>query len=324
MMQSHRTDRGGFTLVELLVVIAIIGTLVGLLLPAIQSARESARRSSCSNNVKQLGLALHNFHDANGRLPWAGNYTGTAGPLGKPYRTWTSDIMPFSELQSTYNQLNFNQHLSSSSLTDGFTVSNLDVLNNKRFAFQECPSNPYATGCKRRDGGSFEQISNGAVSCYGACSGPQYADACGLDCAAGVGSYCCTANSNWNGLLATQHPGIFGGRTDIRFRFKDARDGLSSTLMLSERMGDLLRYGGAFSANFQCVPTSLRINSPSLNFTTCGNSCYRENMGAGSYHPGGATFCMADGAVAFLENNIDFAVYNYLGGKADGQAARIP
>jgi hypothetical protein len=92
--------------------------------------------------------------------------------------------------------------------------------------------------------------------------------------------------------------------------------------MLGEHMGDLHGWGGVFSGNYQGVPTNMRINSPSI--LRDDESSWNRNMGAGSYHPGGATFCMGDGAVVFLGDDIDFAIYNALGGKSDGLTSRKP
>lgn len=110
MRQSVRAKSRatGFTLVELLVVIAIIGILVGLLLPAVQAAREAARRMSCSNNLKQIGLSLHNYHDTYKRFPalvFLGNSTGT--PQGPFHHTWATSILPFIEQGPLYNSINF-------------------------------------------------------------------------------------------------------------------------------------------------------------------------------------------------------------------------
>ena len=91
--ETAGTKQHGFTLVELLVVIAIIGTLVGLLLPAVQAARETARRTACSNNVKQLALAMHSYHDANGRLPF-GFGLHAAAPWAVPVNTSTATPTP--------------------------------------------------------------------------------------------------------------------------------------------------------------------------------------------------------------------------------------
>src|SRR5262245_26276448 len=101
-------QKRGFTLVELLVVIAIIGVLVALLLPAIQSAREAARRTQCVNNLKQIGIALHNHHDTKGALPW-GSYL-IDPPWGREVprnerTTWIVKIMPYMEEQSLYDQI---------------------------------------------------------------------------------------------------------------------------------------------------------------------------------------------------------------------------
>jgi prepilin-type N-terminal cleavage/methylation domain-containing protein len=324
--RRYAAARHGFTLVELLVVIAIIGVLVGLLLPAVQAAREAARRSACTNKMKQLGLALHNAHDAKGKLPFASNcieWNGSAWAWWTtPYRTWNCDVMPFLEMQSTYDQLNFNQHINNNNLSNGFTVGNLTVLNNRRLPFQECPSNPYAAGNRKKDGGGFAEMGNSPVSCYGPCNGPQNCDGAGLDCAAGVNSYCTVAGSDWNNKAASANPGMFGGRNAFQCKFSDVTDGLSSTIMLSEHMGDLLTWGGAFSGNFQGVPTIMRINSPQIQYTN--SNAYRNNLGAGSYHPGGASFCMGDASVTFLTDNIDFVLYNALGGRADGIAAKVP
>src|SRR5437660_530008 len=97
--RSHRRPTDGFTLIELLVVIAIIAVLIALLLPAVQAAREAARRAQCVNNLKQLGIAMHNYHDTNGSFP--------IGRQGKPRRTWTFGILPFIEQTTLYNAINF-------------------------------------------------------------------------------------------------------------------------------------------------------------------------------------------------------------------------
>ena len=98
--------RRGFTLVELLVVIAIIGILVALLLPAVQSAREAARRAQCSNNLKQMGLAMHNHHDTYKELPGAFWYKGAdVGWSWKSAWSWNAQIMPFMEQSALYDQL---------------------------------------------------------------------------------------------------------------------------------------------------------------------------------------------------------------------------
>src|SRR5436190_22133451 len=106
-MREKRWNRGGFTLVELLVVIAIIGVLVALLLPAVQAARESARRMSCTSNLRQMGLAMHNYHDTSQAFPiGVSNDIVGAGNGSDSNWTWPARILPFIEQSALYSQLN--------------------------------------------------------------------------------------------------------------------------------------------------------------------------------------------------------------------------
>ena len=324
--------RSAFTLVELLVVIAIIGTLVGLLLPAVQAARESARRSTCTNNIKQLALALHNIHDAKGKLPVASNvcdsrYAGIWSPQNStyPYRTWNVDIMPFIEMADVYGKLDLKQDLQT-------FAANSAALRGKRMPAQECPSNPYATRLqmankdpragKGYDWDDWYGISQTPVECYAVCAGPSRYDNPGYDCPTSP-SYCRAENADFYTPNATNVPGMFSPNAPFQCRFKDVTDGTSTTIMIGERNGEQVLTGGVFSGLWRAFLTGIYINSTTKSFVD-PSAQYSFTPGGSSYHAGGASFAMADGSVAFIANGIDFVVYNYLGGRADGQSARLP
>jgi len=310
----------GFTLIELLVVIAIIAVLIALLLPAVQQAREAARRSQCKNSLKQLGLALHNYHDSLKVFPYTtsgsqsgGNNCGTA--VGTNH-SWNEFILPYIDQAPLFNQLNF--------AIDNSTGTNTTALNNRTYAFQACPSNPFSGARGAMDGTPFYTFSGTSWSinpaCYMPCAGPTLTtpwSTTARDCTAGAGSYCgITGTSICAGGVPSQAPGAFPFTGVLSTSVRDFTDGTSNTLLLCERRGELTFYVGIFSTTQGGVPTGNKINSPQILVNSTGS--YEQNTGASSHHVGGAHFCMADGAVRFLSNNIDFATYNYLGGKSEG------
>lgn len=145
-MTLHRfRRRRGFTLVELLVVIAIIGVLVALLLPAIQAAREAARRTSCTNNLKNLGIAVLNFNDSHRKLPTSNR---AAGATNAPRYAWCTLMLPYFEEQNTYDQYDFKSNWSKPTAENGMARPNFEVVG-QRLAVFECPSVP---DTDRKDG----------------------------------------------------------------------------------------------------------------------------------------------------------------------------
>jgi len=308
MLLSPQRRRAGFTLIELLVVIAIIAVLIALLLPAVQQARESARRTQCKNNLKQIGLALHNYHDAIRAFPYASTYTA---PGNK--HTWVEFICPYIDQGPLYNSINFS--------IPNETAPNRALFEDKRFAFVQCPSNPYSATMVRKDGSLFaEWVGRHQGLYYALQSGTIQPDNVTTDC--GCQNCFCntesTASHTWNNSEKfTKFPGIFN-RGVTTSRVKDVTDGLSNTIMAGERNAEECGWGGAFSWNFTNVYTGQKINSPTR--TTVLTSDWWRNCGSSSYHTGGAHMLMADGSVHFFNQNIDFRTYCFLGDKADGNA----
>ncbi|MFN3190264.1 MAG: DUF1559 domain-containing protein [Aureliella sp.] len=219
-----------FTLVELLVVIAIIGVLVGLLLPAVQAARESARRMQCANNMKQLGLALHNYHDAHKTIPTT--MTGVdseGGACGSGFYSWLAMILPYVEQDNLYNSIDFNMPMSDRCnygssgdyLDYDISPSHPNALAARTMiGTYLCPSDPAAYLQPQDNGG---QLAPGNYS--GNVGWPKLASAPG-------GSQPIEKQNGFFGLLNPSTPDPWHVP---RIRFGDITDGLSNTAAVAER-----------------------------------------------------------------------------------------
>lgn len=311
VMQSSKNVRG-FTLIELLVVIAIIAVLIALLLPAVQQAREAARRSQCKNNLKQLGLALHNYHDTALKFPYSSSARGVPGPFQPPLHTWNEFILPHIDQAPLFNQIDFN-------INNSLGV-NRPLLLSVTLSFQSCPSNPKSgSRTDMNDGAYVGTVSH--TMCYAPSSGPQNVDNSLGDCPGPVGGcFCNVADSTWNSAAAIANPGAFGGRNVYSSSIREITDGTSNTMLIGEIIGQATGFRGVFSAVIQGTWTGISINSPRLksNLLTKTDD-YQQNSGVASFHVGGAHILLADGSVRFISENIDFITWNYIGGKADGQ-----
>ena len=167
MLRSSDRMRGAFTLIELLVVIAIIAVLVGLLLPAVQKVREAAARMQCTNNLKQIGLALHNYHDGNNKFP-PGYVDGNTNPNSTPDNDigpswgWAAFLLPYVEQGNIYNQINFNQ-LAGTGVNAAVSLQVLKV--------HTCPSDPYQQSVPVYDSTFSNPIATVAHGNYVGCNG---------------------------------------------------------------------------------------------------------------------------------------------------------
>lgn len=301
--------RSGFTLVELLVVIAIIGILVALLLPAVQAAREAARRMSCSNNLKQVGLALHTYNDTVKVLPFGWDQRGAF---------WSAMVLPFVEQSTVYNQLIFQESGPGNWDSGSFNTTACGLA----YSFYRCPSMPGPPGLTN-DG-----IPSRFVASYRGNSGSEStSDDTSTIPIPGTKS-----------LENTQQNGIFYACSSTRFA--DVLDGLSNTIFLAESQTsntfakdgnsmDVWVIGSPQADPCQCNggaggteftegvgSTYERINLRKLNPAATG---YLMEISHGSYHPGGAMFCLGDGSVRFLAETIDLPTLRALGTRDGGE-----
>ena len=299
--------RSGFTLVELLVVIAIIGILIALLLPAVQAAREAARRSNCSNNLKQLNLGLHNYHDTFKSFPPAW-ITFTPTPSVTSYNSWgwSALILPFVEQGALYDQIDptHNQlELLATSLLSG---TSLGVLSQPVAAFR-CPSDTGPAANSSRDQFPWSAGSNSgrpATSNYVASvdtwrindSSTNYPN--------------CSAGQNQSKSL-----GLFRSNSGLRMR--DITDGTSNVIALGERRWLLkMDNGNIYTAGAANLFGVRRRNSATQTPDQGAGGCYGINLslnaagsnkqrGYSSEHPGGAQFGLADGSIRFISETIN-------------------
>jgi len=317
VISRHSKDRG-FTLIELLVVIAIIAVLIALLLPAVQAAREAARRAQCVNNLKQIALAAHNYHDQQGAFPMG-------APLkpdqifgfgyGEDQSTFVSMLSQF-EQSTLYNAMNFSRSIYSGPNSTVYSTG-LSTL--------WCPSDGQIIG-KRASFGVYGDNPNLTVAftSYSCCAGTWYPEAL-FPCPIGSVIYptpitACAAftplNQNMNGIF------FYNSNTNIA----RITDGTSNTMFYSEKANGLFTaseslcfnwWGDAVSGD-TIFTTLYPLNAYKKVPNVADEYDWTWVEGASSFHPGGANFAFADGSVRFLKDSISSWPYNPATGKPNG------
>lgn len=311
----------GFTLIELLVVIAIIAILIALLLPAVQQAREAARRSQCKNNLKQLGLALHNYHDTFLILP--NNSLDSTSWTGIQKGTQLTRILPYVDQQGLYKAIDFNVFN-----TETLTVNGKPVYQHVIPGYL-CPSDVIDTNRP----GDLRALTNYAPSMGAQQMDPQgFATGCPPYPPSGfyTGGHFGGTNGHGNSMEATTTSGLWS-RMVWSAKFKDVTDGLANTIAMGEirpRCSDHA-WAGWYHNNSLWIATTAPIN-----FRSCSNDedaqlagsnpCHRwdvwtTSQGFKSKHAGGAHFVMGDGAVRFINQNVSYETYQRLGSRKDGK-----
>ncbi len=309
---SVRTRQLGFTLIELLVVIAIIAVLIALLLPAVQQAREAARRASCRNNVKNIALAMHNYHEMTNVFPFGFDERETL---------WQAMILPQIEQAPLYNSLIWQEsgagNWDSGSANETSCAMLIDVF--------RCPSMSTPDHLTNNSIEGRVPVSYRAVSSSNAASDD-------------ISTIPAAVFPKIALEMQTGLDGMFYGCSSVKIR--DVLDGTTNTVMIGESFTDpnfvkdgqgmdYWQFGSPQTGPWQCVPGNISGTEYSEGLGSCQspiNSRRNPNiagvlmeMSFGSYHVGGAMFGLADGSVRFISDNIDMAVYRGLGSIKGGE-----
>ena len=295
--------RKAFTLVELLVVIAIIGILIALLLPAVQAAREAARRMSCTNNLKQIGIALHNYHDTHRKLPigWLGFTGGSADFVGQPGWAWSTRILPFMEQQSLY---------------DGLIDMDLPVTDAANAEARVAVVSSFI--CPSDVGDDVFDLMNAVdeetegTTVITQLSKSNYPGVFGTQDIHGI---CEPDSADYNGCRGN---GIFFLNRSLAFR--DITDGLSNTFLVGERWSKWVNstWTGVVPGGWHAPARVVAVASDEFPPNSEAN-VEQQTHNFSSYHPAGANFLLSDGHVQLITETIDLEVYNALCTRAGGE-----
>lgn len=291
-MYARKIPRG-FTLIELLVVIAIIAVLIAMLVPAVQKVREAANRAQCTNNLKQIALALHGYHDNMGKFPpgyetsnppnGTSSWCRSGGVQGAP---WTVLILNYLEQDTLYNALDFSVPFQDTS--NQMATPNSNIITPQKV--YTCPSDTrFATN----------QMLNSYFGVSGGSATP--------DCA---NSSCSPAGERAHYVSGILYAGS-------KIKITDILDGSSNVFMVGESRYGNAAWGASAKQDSCTYPRNLAGAQEQINLYD-GQGVH-DTRGFSSYHTGGAFFAMGDGSVQFVTEGIDLAVYRQLGHIDDHQ-----
>jgi len=336
VFEPRKRYRRGFTLIELLVVIAIIAVLIALLLPAVQQARESARRTQCKNNLKQLGLALANYHDRSQMFPPGAvimlgtspvnasdktlNSATTGGydmlwraENGDRCQSWMVQILPFIDQAALYNLWNFNADVKSNQFdATGQPLASRDISG------YLCPTRPYSKHTNLTMGFKSLPKWGGGYNDYGGCYG---AGNLALNTSGVAGDRTMYFGTNPTSAMGSlgDNGGTFFGNSNTSYT--SLFDGSSNTIVIGEvqrlnsgTLGPATSFDGWAIGG---LPTLFSTFDTAVQTKAGINGLQRET--AGSDHTGGAHFGLADGSVRFLSENMDLKIYSGLGTIGEGE-----
>jgi prepilin-type N-terminal cleavage/methylation domain-containing protein/prepilin-type processing-associated H-X9-DG protein len=304
--------RSGFTLVELLVVIAIIGVLVALLLPAVQAARESSRRARCANNSRQIGLALHQYHDTVQVLPLGVLQNNLNAEFSYPRLTWAIHIYPYIEQKALYDKFSFTLGSNDTMYLNNPNSSGPNSITATVIPTMVCPTDSSGSRTYDHPGIRPHVTSKG-----------------------NYGTFFGNVNKGAARTLAANHlPAAFGYRP---VRFANITDGTSNSMALGEQLRGNINSeesmrgsywydfpGGAWIFTFvgpnSPVPDNLRISScpaaanrPEINLPCVPVNGATEWVASRSRHPGGVQVTMCDGSVHFISQTVGLNIWRALG-----------
>lgn len=306
-MKKHHLK--GFTLIELLVVIAIIAILVALLLPAVQQAREAARRTQCKNNLKQIGLALHNYHDVFNTFPPA--YVQVSVPDNHGHWAWTASILPYVDQAPLYNKLQVGDLLASQAMAQ------FQADMQQRYSAFRCPSDAAAPKAsfdtspapgyaiaKNPGGGNFGlSVSNYVVANNTTNVRKAGNSGSGMDGTGGaVGAFFRNSSTNMSDILDGTSNTILVGERPYRFNRRPMKAGTLFAVRDADGAGPSAQDGPvAWNQGLMTIAATVRHG---INPNLTGNDTDRNSAFA-SHHVGGAQVTLADGSVRFISENID-------------------